>query len=124
MSTTGAATSASDDPAAAAAGGSTMLLLNQPIVIDNGTGSIKAGFAGSSKPKVGGVKLMNETGMDVMNYLQRLCEQRRVESHWHILYTPPERHGTCLYRLFFSVLILPFSLRRLWWIPKWVVPNT
>jgi hypothetical protein len=28
------------------------LLLNQPIVIDNGTSSIKAGFAGSSKPKV------------------------------------------------------------------------
>ncbi|KAL7581251.1 hypothetical protein ACA910_006024 [Epithemia clementina (nom. ined.)] len=28
------------------------LLLNQPIVIDNGTASIKAGFAGSSKPKV------------------------------------------------------------------------
>ena len=28
------------------------LLLNQPIVIDNGTSMIKAGFAGSSKPKV------------------------------------------------------------------------
>lgn len=28
------------------------LLLNQPIVVDNGTSSIKAGFAGSSKPKV------------------------------------------------------------------------
>jgi len=27
-------------------------LLNQPVVIDNGTASIKAGFAGSSKPKV------------------------------------------------------------------------
>jgi hypothetical protein len=35
------------------------LLLNQPIVIDNGTGSIKAGFAGSSKPKVreGGIRI-------------------------------------------------------------------
>jgi hypothetical protein len=33
-----------------AEGGS--LLLNQPVVIDNGTSSIKAGFAGSSKPKV------------------------------------------------------------------------
>lgn len=32
------------------AGGS--LLLNQPVVIDAGTASIKAGFAGSSKPKV------------------------------------------------------------------------
>jgi hypothetical protein len=31
---------------------STPLLLNQPVVIDNGTASIKAGFAGSSKPKV------------------------------------------------------------------------
>jgi hypothetical protein len=28
------------------------LLLNQPVVIDNGTATIKAGFAGSSKPKV------------------------------------------------------------------------
>jgi hypothetical protein len=28
--------------------------LNQPVVIDNGTASIKAGFAGSSKPKVRG----------------------------------------------------------------------
>jgi len=28
------------------------LLLNQPVVIDNGTSSIKAGFAGGSKPKV------------------------------------------------------------------------
>lgn len=28
------------------------LLLSQPIVIDNGTATIKAGFAGSSKPKV------------------------------------------------------------------------
>ena len=27
-------------------------LLNQPIVMDIGTGSIKAGFAGGSKPKV------------------------------------------------------------------------
>lgn len=32
------------------------LLLNQPIVIDNGTSSIKAGFAGSSKPKVSNTK--------------------------------------------------------------------
>jgi hypothetical protein len=28
------------------------LLLNQPVVIDNGSSSIKTGFAGSSKPKV------------------------------------------------------------------------
>jgi hypothetical protein len=28
------------------------LLLNQPVVIDNGTATLKAGFAGSSKPKV------------------------------------------------------------------------
>jgi len=34
------------------------LLLNQPVVIDNGTASIKAGFAGSSKPKVNeGIRL-------------------------------------------------------------------
>jgi len=29
------------------------LLLSQPVVIDDGTSTIKAGFAGSSKPKVG-----------------------------------------------------------------------
>jgi len=28
------------------------LLLNQPVVIDAGTASLKAGFAGSAKPKV------------------------------------------------------------------------
>jgi Actin len=28
------------------------LLLSQPVVIDNGSATIKAGFAGSSKPKV------------------------------------------------------------------------
>jgi centractin len=42
--------SGSDDQGAQ--GGS--LLLNQPIIIDNGSSSIKAGFAGSSKPKVRG----------------------------------------------------------------------
>ena len=40
----------SGEGTAAAPGGA--LLLNQPIVIDNGTCSIKTGFAGSSKPKV------------------------------------------------------------------------
>ena len=29
------------------------ILLNQPIVLDNGTASVKAGFAGGAKPKVG-----------------------------------------------------------------------
>ena len=28
------------------------LLSNQPVVIDNGTATLKAGFTGSSKPKV------------------------------------------------------------------------
>jgi hypothetical protein len=28
------------------------ILLNQPIVLDNGSASVKAGFAGGSKPKV------------------------------------------------------------------------
>ena len=32
--------------------GTTPVLLSQPVVIDNGTSSIKAGFAGSSKPKI------------------------------------------------------------------------
>lgn len=31
---------------------SSNILLNQPIVIDNGTSTVKAGFAGGSKPKV------------------------------------------------------------------------
>jgi actin-related protein len=28
------------------------MLMNQPIVLDNGTGSIRAGFSGAVKPKV------------------------------------------------------------------------
>jgi hypothetical protein len=44
--------SAADAEAAGEGDASTPLLLNQPVVIDNGTASIKAGFAGSSKPKV------------------------------------------------------------------------
>jgi hypothetical protein len=32
--------------------GASSLLLNQPIVMDIGTATIKAGFAGGSKPKV------------------------------------------------------------------------
>jgi Actin len=42
------------DKAVAAGGdvGGSSILLNQPIVIDNGTSSVKAGFAGGSKPKV------------------------------------------------------------------------
>ena len=39
-----------DEQGESAEGGS--LLLNQPVVIDNGTASLKAGFAGSTKPKV------------------------------------------------------------------------
>lgn len=42
--------SADDAPVEAETGSS--LLLNQPVVIDNGTATLKAGFAGSSKPKV------------------------------------------------------------------------
>jgi len=30
----------------------TGLLLNQPVVIDNGSSALKAGFAGGSRPKV------------------------------------------------------------------------
>ena len=48
IETIGSATAA----AAAGGGGSGSLLLSQPIVIDNGTATIKSGFAGSSKPKV------------------------------------------------------------------------
>ena len=33
--------------------GGNAVLLNQPIVIDNGTATTKAGFAGGSRPKVG-----------------------------------------------------------------------
>jgi hypothetical protein len=32
--------------------GGSSILLNQPIVLDNGTFAVKAGFAGGSKPKV------------------------------------------------------------------------
>lgn len=41
---------ASEETAGDASGSS--LLLNQPVVIDNGTATLKAGFAGTSKPKV------------------------------------------------------------------------
>jgi hypothetical protein len=37
---------------AGAAGKGGAMLMNQPIVIDNGSATIKAGFAGGSKPKV------------------------------------------------------------------------
>ncbi len=29
------------------------MMANQPVVVDNGTGVLKAGFAGADKPKVG-----------------------------------------------------------------------
>ncbi len=29
------------------------MMANQPVVVDNGTGVLKAGFAGTDKPKVG-----------------------------------------------------------------------
>jgi len=41
---------ASEETSGDASGSS--LLLNQPVVIDNGTATLKAGFAGTSKPKV------------------------------------------------------------------------
>jgi centractin len=41
---------ASEETTGDASGSS--LLLNQPVVIDNGTATLKAGFAGTSKPKV------------------------------------------------------------------------
>jgi hypothetical protein len=45
--------SAADKAAEAVGGvGGSSILLNQPIVLDNGTYSVKAGFAGGSKPKV------------------------------------------------------------------------
>jgi hypothetical protein len=52
LGTQNCVTMASAADAEAAGEGGTPLLLNQPVVIDNGTASIKAGFAGSSKPKV------------------------------------------------------------------------
>lgn len=65
--------SSSDQPtgadagATAKAGGGGSVLLNQPIVIDNGTATIKAGFAGGSKPKVViGTKVGREKHMRIM----------------------------------------------------------
>lgn len=51
-----------DTGGAVGEGSGSSILLNQPIVIDNGTSSIKAGFAGSSKPKVSG-NLRGSLGM-------------------------------------------------------------
>ena len=42
---------ASEETAGGGDAGSS-LLLNQPVVIDNGTATLKAGFAGSARPKV------------------------------------------------------------------------
>ena len=44
--------SSGDAEGGSGAGEGGSILLNQPIVLDNGTGSVKAGFAGGSKPKV------------------------------------------------------------------------
>jgi actin-related protein len=46
------AAAAAAEVAGAEEEGGSLLLLSQPVVIDNGTATIKAGFAGSSKPKV------------------------------------------------------------------------
>jgi hypothetical protein len=46
----GSTMASEDTPVEGDAG--TSFLLNQPVVIDAGTASLKAGFAGSSKPKV------------------------------------------------------------------------
>jgi hypothetical protein len=44
--------SSGDAGAEGSAGEGGSILLNQPIVLDNGSASVKAGFAGGSKPKV------------------------------------------------------------------------
>ena len=44
-------------------GGVGGLLLNQPVVIDNGSSSLKAGFAGGSKPKASGQEDSNFVGL-------------------------------------------------------------
>ena len=45
-------TMSSDDQVKSGASGASAALLNQPIVMDVGTATTKAGFAGGSKPKV------------------------------------------------------------------------
>lgn len=47
-----AAASAAAAAGGGGSGGGRTALLNQPIVIDAGTGSTRAGFAGGTKPKV------------------------------------------------------------------------
>ena len=44
--------SASEQQATESSAAAASFLLNQPVVIDNGSSTIKAGFAGTSKPKV------------------------------------------------------------------------
>jgi len=54
------------------------LLLNQPVVIDNGSSAIKAGFAGGSKPKVC-------FGEHVCIFVRFLFVQRRIWNfHSHL----------------------------------------
>lgn len=73
--------SSGDDGTDAPSSGSGAMLMNQPIVIDSGTATIKAGFAGGSKPKVGWLVYDFYVGfLTVSTYF-----------HWHSLLKMLER---------------------------------
>lgn len=63
----------------------TEVMYNQPVVIDNGSGSIKAGFAGSEVPKcifgnlVGRPKHLRVMagGLEMDHFIGRLAEEHR-----------------------------------------------
>lgn len=60
-------------------------VLSQPVVIDNGTGIIKAGFAGADKPKVGlGCGQRSVTSDD----FKRLCTFDTNQEHKRDLFAP------------------------------------
>ncbi len=70
-----------DTGGAVGEGSGSSILLNQPIVIDNGTSSIKAGFAGSSKPKVSG-NLRGSLGMLGARACHRLSFVSQLPLPW------------------------------------------
>lgn len=68
------------------------ILYNQPVVIDNGSGNLKAGFAGEDKPKsyasaiigrpkyqkimaAGSTSLLHGAAITLINYLWELCSR-------------------------------------------------
>lgn len=53
-------------PSSSGGGSTAAAMLNQPIVIDCGTASMKAGFAGGTKPKVSNIYIYDYGTLMIM----------------------------------------------------------